>query len=315
MPPSPVQLQRPCNMGLSSLSKFQEKFHEQYRGRKCNMWMSEQPIISLRPVLPVPASLHVPVSLQGRTTTNNNTQLDDDASHVSLNLPYNHTYVIIREPSEHVLSQYFHCTESEDHKNHRHLMPSLDKLLDFHVSRIANATNEDKDDAFPVRSRNKHMMPKKLFKCYDPIDQQSYFTQFYKNVTVDDLKNTFDIMGDFHKVGKSICAIAIRYSGYVPSMCLCTSNSMNNTNNKNKPRKRHDHGVQHHGSTYVHNLTNAQKEKIDKITRLDRILYQRSQIVFRDQVKEIEDELNITLCDDPDLNTNVLDSVKLFLTK
>ena len=36
---------------------------------------------------------------------------------------FQHTYTIVRDPREHVLSQYFHCTESGVHKNRAHFMP------------------------------------------------------------------------------------------------------------------------------------------------------------------------------------------------
>lgn len=263
-------VQRPCNQGVGLLSHFETRFSRNFTNRTCNMWMTEQPIIP-------------------RTTEQNPI------------LPYNHTYVMIRKPSEHVLSQFFHCKESTDHAKYRDFMPSLDEWLDFHVSRVEESTRKGEDLPVRVREMKTHKGRMPFFHCYDPIDVQSYYTNFYNSTSEDELKERFDLVGDFDMVGKSICAIAIRYMGYVPPMCDCT--------NTNKGRRliSNDHGTKHHGSTFV--LTDEQKAKVDKLTRLDHLLYRKAKHVFQAHVKEIEEELSIELCDDPDLSTE-LDSMK-----
>lgn len=55
-----------------------------------------------------------------------------------------------------------------------------------------------------------------------------------------------------------------------------------------------DHGVKHHGATF--NLTDSQASKIQKLTRLDILLYDRAKIAFANQVKDIEEELDIVRC-------------------
>lgn len=135
----------------------------------------------------------------------------------------------------------------------------------------------------------------KQFYCYDPINLQSYFASFWGDTTEDELYNRFDIIGDMAQLGKSICAVHIRYSGYVPLACDCT----NNSSQQPKGRETMDHGVQHHGDTF--NLTDEQSNKIAKLTELDIVLYERAKNVFALQVKEIEDELGIVLCQDLDV--------------
>jgi len=188
-----------------------------------------------------------------------------------------HAYTIIRSPTEHVISQYHHCKESKDHEQYAHLMPSFDEWIDHHVERLTTV------------NRTSNRVYRKFY-CFDPINLQSFFTNFWGNTTEDYLRDRFDVIGDMAQLGKSICAISIRYSGYVPPACDCT--------NQNKHRRLStDHGVQHHGATF--NLTDEQSEKIAKLTQLDSILYERTKNVFSVQVKEIEDEMGIILCQEP----------------
>ena len=287
-----------------------------------------------------------------------------------------HAYTIIRSPKEHVLSQYFHCKESKSHKSRAHKMPdTLDQWLDHHVARYENYTSyrhvqhgyghgyghgheesgADKDIPTGTGMSMPTPMPmhmkkerKKIFSCYDPINVQSYFTTFHVNTTDDDLYNRFDIIGDMDQMGKSVCAIMIRYMGYLPSVCDCststsrsttrtatattdysdtnTSSIMPEAKNKHKNKKRRpnakakatgndrrrlvtDHGVKHHGATF--NLTEDQYDKIEKITTVDKLLHQRVKHVFARQVKEIEHEFSAVLCENPDLTKSHLKNATL----
>eukprot|EP01083_Nonionella_stella_P076829 209528_1 len=217
---------------------------------------------------------------------------------------------------------------------------TLDQWLDHHVARYENYTyghghEESGADSLPApmpMPMPMHMKKKrkKIFSCYDPINVQSYFTNFHVDTTEDDLYNRFDIIGDMDQMGKSACAIMIRYMGYLPSVCDCsTSNSTSTTTatnsdtntsimpeakNKNKNKNKRpnakakandrrrlvvDHGVKHHGATF--NLTDDQYNKIEKITAVDKLLHQRVKYVFARQVKEIEREFSAVLCEDPNL--------------
>jgi len=231
-------LYRPCNVGTAKIENFETKWPKQYKGIQCNFWMSEQPIAL-------------------------------STSH--------HAYTIIRSPKEHVISQYFHCTEAPVHRG-KHLMPPLDEWLDYYIG---------KKRKYGVKG---------AFNCYNPINLQSYFTDFAENVTEDELYKRFDIIGIMEDFDKSICAVSIRYMGYVPPMCDCTPKKANNTRKLNA-----DHGVIHHGATFK--LTNGQADKIANLTKLDSLLYESAKIVFARQIKEIEEEFDIILCDDPDFGT------------
>ncbi len=276
------RLQRPCNENKRELKDFHLRFHEYNRGVKCNMWVSEQPIHPFNKQNPIPDHNHY---YRHNQTTQNESPPP----------PYNHAYAIIRKPSDHVLSQYFHCKGSKDHSYAAHLMPPLDEWLDHHVQRYDNATRDN--ITMPIRDDEYRQLNQHDFTCYDPIDSQSYFTQFDESTTEDDLKQMLDVVGDMSRMEKSICAISIRYTGYVPPMCDCTNVDYDD----DRRRLQHDHEVEHHGATFE--VTEEQKAKIEKITRLDTLLYERAQRVFQQQVEEIEKELHITLCENPNIGS------------
>ena len=193
-----------------------------------------------------------------------------------------HAYVMIRSPKSHVLSQYFHCTESTDHKYARHLMPALDDWLDTHVKKVHTMKNMSMDIG-------RDHGPGELFKCYDPINMQSHYTDFDDSVYESDLRSRFGVIGIMDQFGKSVCALSIRYTGLVPPSCNCTRKTNRRLNN--------DHGVTHHGSTF--NVTDSQLRKISQITELDTLLYSQAKLAFAQQVLDIEDDFDIVLCNNP----------------
>ena len=258
------------------------KFRTSYKGSKCTMWMSEQPY-SMVP---------------------------------------EHVYAIVREPKSHVLSMYFHCLESKDHKKYAYKMPSLDDWLTAWVDAKHNTTKE---------RENIDM------HCYNPINFQSRWvgnnikttntdTGTNSSTSIDvgtdqhlhhyqDLKNRFLVLGDNAQMDKSVCMIFIQYTGWVPKRCDCTSSNMatiiddknssanasvttsNATANADAtiPDSHFAHGVIHHGNTFQ--ATQSQIDKIAMIRDLDIPLYDTSRQIFRDQVRVVENKYNIKICD------------------
>ena len=195
-----------------------------------------------------------------------------------------HTYTIVRSPMEHVVSQYFHCKESKDHAKNAYKMPaSLDDWLDHHVQRM------DEKNITRAQSRSGGK-----FKCYDAINLQSMMTGFDETMSESQLRNRFDVIGVMDQLTKSVCAINIRYTGAIHPSCDCTD-----VTKRRRNLRVGDHGVKHHGATF--NLTDSQASKIQKLTQLDSLLYDRAKVAFANQVKEIEEELDIVLCQNPDL--------------
>lgn len=254
----PSDRYRLCDVGTMPLAKF-PKFPYDHKKVRCTMWMSEQPS-------------------------------SDSPMHT-------HRYTILRPPRTHVLSQYFHCTESRPHQARAHLMPeSLDAWLDAWVDAIDN----------PRKRKNNQQ-----FQCYSPMNPQSSFVLFdeerRRNVTKEVLRKRYDIIGDNAQMQKTLCLILIRYAKFVPSVCNCTTTTgavvaNNNTAGgggttiKNHGRGGASHGVTHHGATF--NTTLRQDEAIVKLTEMDEKLYDMLvQEIFVEQVQEIETEYQVTVCD------------------
>jgi hypothetical protein len=214
-----------------------------------------------------------------------------------------HNYIVTRSPRQHILSQYFHCKESKDHADRARFMPSLDEWLAAWQAAIGNTTK------FKENSK---------FHCYEAINVQSYYlgVSSAQNASREDLKERFDVVGDNAQMGKTVCMIFIRYTGWVPKECDCSnanvtvseSNNvtMSTTGDATQRRRRHrrlaaatgynfDHGVTHHGTTFQ--TTPRQDEMIAKLTELDELLYQYSRDVFAEQVQEVEEEFKIKVCD------------------
>jgi len=168
-------------------------------------------------------------------------------------------YTIVREPLSHVLSQYFHCTESPRHKK-QELMPTLDAWLETYTQlKQLNLTEE--------RLQGRALLLKKKYNCYNPIDSESNFTAFehrlLKGYTYpypghgdsnerdeatlrldrklfDDLERKFRVIGDTAQMVKTVCAIFISFTGQVPKVCDCTEQRGDGGNNHNGRLCLHD---------------------------------------------------------------------------
>ena len=162
-------------------------------------------------------------------------------------------YTIVREPMSHLISQYFHCCDSDNSK-HRHLMPSLQEWIDAYT---------DLSNTLPLETRPPYIelwkqIPeakalRDKYQCYNPIDSESDFVKFppvQKDGTrmvlpndytfpyhpnhitqgkllmgrdkatqrideqlFNDLKKRFRIIGDMNRMIKTVCAIFIDLHG------------------------------------------------------------------------------------------------------
>ena len=157
-----------------------------------------------------------------------------------------------------------------------------------------------------------------LFHCYNPIDFQSIYSGvlniqamfLLENATfsdqVDFFRERYTIMGDNAQMDKTVCAIFIHYTGWIPPKCDCTEqttttlNATNEEGNGKKKKKKNkkykvDHGVQHHGASF--NRSSRHDEFIQEIRHNDLKLYKVSKAVFEIQVQELEAKHDFKLCD------------------
>lgn len=189
------------------------------------------------------------------------------------------SYAVIRNPRHHVLSQYFHCAESEEalmrkEKRGEPMIPPLDDWLVFWIEK--NNT--------PVHGAQ--------FGCYDPRSMQSRYVD-YKPQNKSRLQQKFTVIGPLDELDKTICVMFIHWTGWVPECCVCTEEENANARIIQN-EKATSHGVKNHGASF--NTTASQDSMINMLIETDMALYQHTKQLFGRQVEVTEKELNITLC-------------------
>jgi len=127
------------------------------------------------------------------------------------------------------------------------------------------------------------------FMCFNPINHQSEFVGFTQYTTKQDLKERYDVIGDQSQMDKTVCMIFLRYTGHLAPQCDCSPSRQRRLVTKM------DHGVLHHGDTF--NITASQKAAIDAVTQDDALLYKMATELFEEQVREVEEELGVVLCE------------------
>ncbi len=168
-------------------------------------------------------------------------------------------YTIVREPVSHVVSQYFHCSDSTKHKS-KHLMPPMEEWLDAYtnLTTLLPTGNRLPYGNGLWGSVKEARKLRKKFNCYNPIDTESLFVRFpaedkngerlvlpkdyvypypfdeslprdeetreLDRQLFNDLKNRFRIIGDTSRMIKTVCSIFIDMTNgeYIPKPCDCT---------------------------------------------------------------------------------------------
>ena len=264
---------QPCNQAKEPLENFEERYNyaSKFNLIRCSSWMSE-----------------VPYS----------------------DLPGTSKYTILREPTHHVVSQYFHCKESPSHAYYKERMPSR---LIIWLNMWKSIFDKERLGQDPLRLKPKsaayNRTANQLF-CYNPINMQSYMTQFNALThDSDELASRYNIIGNTQQMTQTICAIVIDMTDgwIIPTECNCTSNvdevvvaPLQQQRRKlvqeyNVSVDNHAHGVQHHGATYE--ASSGELRLINEYTKYDQALYKMSMSVFAEQLVQLENKYNIKICE------------------
>jgi hypothetical protein len=191
-----------------------------------------------------------------------------------------HAFTVIRDPTHHVVSQYFHCKESDWRKETWRDLPDFTEWLEYWIDQRNMNTSHLTNSSYPLLY---------TYDCYKPINLQSSMVGGLFNLTA-----RFDVIGMMSKLLTTTCLISIQLLGVVPSRCDCTNNSTTMIDKKKTGIPKIDHGTKHHGESYQ--LTDYQRELISSLTDQDAILYEIAQESFQRRVNEVEKEYKITLC-------------------
>lgn len=186
------------------------------------------------------------------------------------------TFTVVRSPLEHVLSQYFHCTESKSHKGKQHLMPSLDVWL---------------EEWHKVLTQNASMKVVKGYNCYHPINLQSARLGNPANAT--EILKRFYVIGVLSQLERSTCLMTIQITGKVPKRCNCTARKRKTVQRKRR-RLLADHGVQHHGASFQ--MTEYQTKLATELTTRDAVLYNTALGLFENHIRYVEHKYSFQMC-------------------
>jgi hypothetical protein len=189
-------------------------------------------------------------------------------------------FTMIRDPQEHILSQYFHCTEASVHRN-KELMPNLTEWLQFYAT--------EKPKLSPLNKPGKNP-----FGCYDPRHLQSRYLRFNGTESgLHELTSKFQVIGLTSHFQESVCLLYIHLKGgsEIPPECDCSKD------HRLLPESdREDHGVTHHGSTFQLE-SEEQRALIQKLAGIDTMLYRYVRDTqFDEQVVRFEERYSFKLC-------------------
>lgn len=212
----------------------------------------------------------------------------------------------VRNPREHVYSQYLECTSDPyftDVTRQSRAFDNVTAWLQHFTKSLANGTEPERDD----------------LGCYHPLNMQTrYFSCRYikckglfplgcsRNglITPHDFRDDYDElekgMANFDKfmvIGlveyyqESFCLFAEKISGALPDWCNCSDPEARATFQP----KMVTHNVPKHS---VNDLSKEDVKMIDMLTQHDTVLYSKAQARFLEEIKEVEARHGMkVLCD------------------
>ena len=170
-------------------------------------------------------------------------------------------FSLFRDPVDHVLSQYQHCTTSYSHKYGWHLMPSLTEWLEAHVAHNSGSP------------RNVS-----AYNCYNPYNLQ------WARMEEHTPKELW-LVGVLDHYKEGHCLLYYKLYGEVMGGCDCKS--IQNL------YVRHDqHGVQKYDKS---KLTDLDYQYLHNLTRIDQLLYEAALSEFYSRVRNFERKTGVQL--------------------
>lgn len=183
---------------------------------------------------------------------------------------------LLRDPRPHVLSQYFHCRTSEAHKLGNNFVPAtFPEWIDFWSDHL---TEMEQFEQMPFCCYNPSNMMAARFSCGGDISKkQAEFHPASMQVLKERIAN-MSFVGIVEAYQESLCLLRIQETGTFPEECECaTKQDETNAN----------HGVKPH---MVSDYSKDVVEKVDKLTAIDRELYEFGKKRFFDEIQAAEDK-------------------------
>ena len=211
--------------------------------------------------------------------------------------------IMLRDPTHHVVSQYFHCLEATGRLRQRASRSPIRNVTLTQWLEYWHAQHQYQQTHGHIRDAPSMHFKHPTFRCFSPLNLVSWLTGYQNSVYLGQplafYQNHFHFVGDMDNLIQSICLFHTQATQHVAPQCNCTTNS-NTTGIKKMANalqiRRASHGVQHHGSS--HDLNDYQRALIHNMTQQDRQLYDTARRMFQQQVQQMQERFQVTLCGD-----------------
>jgi len=207
-----------------------------------------------------------------------------------------HAFVMFREPTSHVISQYVACRDWQHFHGGLKIPYTLMGWLEGWKELI-----RQKPTFKFANSTRRFRCRDAAYKCFVPYNLQSWFvglrgTQM-KHVRKA-LQARFDVVGTLSDLKLSSCLFLTEILQGVPWFCNCDATRANNQTLREQIWQRVAwHSVeQHHAGVFKGRVTPETFELIRNFTKIDQRLYDEATILVRERAATVEEEYGVTLC-------------------
>ena len=211
------------------------------------------------------------------------------------------SFTMVREPTAHVISQFFHCQIQRRPNSEQMPETLLEWLMEW---KTLVSSLEQQQDPFhshavlnPVQDPYRRWRDGK-FSCYVPLNFQSWVTGVGSSsanspskTIKQQLEARFQAIGILSRFETSSCVFLTVALDHVPAVCDCTRGQQKQAR---RELPTYAHGVVQHGTTY--NLTLQERRLIHELTAVDQHLYEQAVALFHKKVETLEHKHGVTLC-------------------
>jgi len=190
---------------------------------------------------------------------------------------------MLRNPRTHVLSQYFHCRTSKYHSYGQKLIHA--SFPEWIESWYDHLTEMDRFKHQPFCCYRPNNLMTARFSCGNGISEKdAHFHPAPIPLLKEKIAN-LTFVGLLEAYSESLCLLRIRETGQFPDECDCETERVGHTVDKPIEVKHITNGVQKHNiSDYSEDVL----KKVDKLTSLDKVLYELGKARFLADVQEAE---------------------------
>jgi len=185
---------------------------------------------------------------------------------------------MLRNPRLHVLSQYFHCRTSPDHKFGHDFMPVT--FPDWIDSWSTHLDEFEHFSSQPFCCYTPYNLMSARFTCGRGISEEAaHFHPASKQKLADKIAN-LTFVGLVEAYAESLCLLRIQETEEFPEECSCSDHVSSGTSQTHKTHGSKRHSIGDYGEDVL--------KKVDKLTALDREIYELGKTRFFNDIRAAE---------------------------